>query len=44
MIIDDHLCVTHSSKERKEEESKEWDEEQLGLKIPFQQEKFNISN
>jgi hypothetical protein len=44
MIIDDHLCVTHSSKESKEGESKQWDKEQSGLKIPFQQEKFNISN
>jgi regulator of replication initiation timing len=39
--VGDHLCVTHSCKERKEGESKEWDKEQP---IPFQQEKFNISN
>jgi hypothetical protein len=44
MMIGDHLCVTHLSKERKEGESKGSDKEQLRLKIPFQQEKFNISN
>lgn len=31
MIIDDHRSVTHSSKEIKERESKEWDKEQPGL-------------
>jgi hypothetical protein len=44
MMIGDHLCVIHSSKEREEGESKERDKEQPGLKILFQQEKFNISN